>query len=156
MGSNVKNMSWEWDACRESGNTVFACIIIRLIIHFESSVYKITDFKHSLSSCENYFFIHFWAYFSHRLFQCQTDHSSTVIFFQCSNSHKIEVIIPALQRYNENLLYQISNIFVISYQDEKENDNVNKGRSLPRSKFTQTKFSSAAIHVLIVFGWIFV
>lgn len=48
-------MSWEWNACREGGNTVFACIIMRSIFHFESSVYKITDFKHSLSSCKNYF-----------------------------------------------------------------------------------------------------
>lgn len=102
MGSDVKNMSWEWDVCREGGNTVFVCIIIRLVFHFESSVYKITDFKHSLSSCENYFFYIFLSIFQPQTVSVSDSSLLNRYFFQSSNSHKIEVIIPALQRCHEN------------------------------------------------------
>lgn len=59
MGSDVKNMSWDWGACRKGGNTVLVCIIVWSIFYFESSIYKTTDFEHSLISYENYFFVHF-------------------------------------------------------------------------------------------------
>lgn len=34
MGSDVKNMSQEWDVRREGGKTVFVCVIIKSIFHF--------------------------------------------------------------------------------------------------------------------------
>lgn len=120
MGSDVKNMSWEWNACREGGNTEFVCIIIRSIFHFESSVYKITDFKHSLSSCENYFFYTFLSKFQPQTVSVSDLSLINRYFFQCSNSHKTEVIIPAFQRCHDNLLNQVPNIFVISYQDKRK------------------------------------
>lgn len=66
-------------------------------------------------------------------------------FFQCSNSHKIGAIIPALHRCHENLLNQVPNIFVISYQDKKENDSaikeaVYQDQSLHKQNFTVLQY----------------
>lgn len=72
--------------------------------------------------------------------------------FQCSNSHKTEVIIPALQRCHENLLNQVPN----SYQDKKENDNaikeaVYQDQSLHKiSQCCDTCFDSVWLHICII------
>lgn len=73
---------------------------------------------------KTFFLVHFKVYFHHRLLQ--TYHSLTVINSNAVNSHKIEIIIPALQSCHGNLFDQAPNAFVISYHNENINDNAIK------------------------------
>ena len=145
MGSNVKNMFWEQGVCGEGGDTVFVCIIIRPILRFWSFIYKTTDFKHSLSSCGNYFLNTFLSIFQSLTASMWDLSLLNSYFFQCSNSHKIEVITPALQSCHENLFDQVPNVFVISYQDKNENDSaiklaVHRNYSLHKQNFTGLQY----------------